>query len=388
MRTCGIPDRDARALDQLVESELLDMLGLGPLPAKASQRREGTSRTFLPLRDGGLGFQSVRLVAPAALAASWHASLPSLLEHLNLESPAQLESRSPVAHRLLPALTLQIQEAVGDHTVALGDPGVEISQNKLALASLVAASNLIREAAGHDLTSSAVLRSTCGPGAGTWTQTPSHPCHRMLDVQFAAALRVRLHLDVPTMAGTCQHRRPDASVCGAMLDSKGVQVRSCIVGGWLVRRHNAGVRVLSDWATEECGCTAFKEQALPCASEVHRESRTALIIHSPQVAGAMYVDFAVVPALSQEALAKGSALKEGVAATLAAKRKVDKYPGCVVFPFPVEDHGRFGEASATLAKLIAPVEPERRSKAISTLYQSLGAVLQRAGAEPMIAAAR
>ena len=45
---------------------------------------------------------------------------------------------------------------------------------------------------------------------------------------------------------------------------------------------------------------------------------------------------AVISASSVEALAKGSALHDGVAAETAISRKERKYPGCEVFALPVE----------------------------------------------------
>ena len=345
------------------------------------------SRTFLPLRDKGLGFQSVRLTSAAALAASWHESLPLVRSKLDLHGIVQLECQNPIARRLMPEKTAHIRKAMDDQTLSLGDEGLKLSQNILAVASLTAASQAIQEQAAADLPHSAVLRSTSGPGAGAWLQAPEYPCQRMLDIHFALALRVRLHCEIPMMAGVCRHRRPDGSICRALLDTKGVHAGSCAVGGWLVRRHNSGVNVLGEWAAEECGCNIFKEQMLPSANEVHKESRLDLVIHSPNVAGPMYVDFTVASALSREALSKGSGVKDEVAASLAAKRKIQKYPGCTVYPFPVEDHGRLGEASLTLVKLLAPVAPQHRSQAISKLYRKLGAFLQRASADAMIAAA-
>ena len=63
-RTCGIPDADARALDDALESEVLRYLGEGPRPPTAATLLAArpadsavTSRTFLPGRERGLGFK-------------------------------------------------------------------------------------------------------------------------------------------------------------------------------------------------------------------------------------------------------------------------------------------------------------------------------------------
>ena len=165
----------------------------------------------------------------------------------------------------------------------------------------------------------AVLRSASGPGAGACLLAPTRPCHRMLDVQFAVFCRSRLYLDLPCMTGTCQHRRPNGTVCGAALDPKGVHAKTCPVGGWRVRRHNTGVNILADWCVNFCDCLVFKEQVLPAANPDHMEARLDLLVHSPLVAGRMCVDFTVVSALGTEALSRGSAVRDGVAATIAAR---------------------------------------------------------------------
>ena len=99
-----------------------------------------------------------------------------------------------------------------------------------------------------------------------------------------------------------------------------------------------------------------------------------------------YVDVTVVSALSSEALARGSAIRDGVASSSAAKDKVKDYPCCSVTPFPIEDHGRIGEDALRLIRVIAPVDPTERSRAIRRLHQSLGATLQRFSADAVIAA--
>ena len=169
------------------------------------------------------------------------------------------------------------------------------------------------------------------------------------------------------------------------MDAIGAHARSCCVGGWLVRRHNAGVNAIADWAEQCCECTVVKEQVLPAANDEHTESRLDLVIHSPRAAGPIYVDFTVVSAVCMRSLEKGSALADGVAAAVAATEKTDKYPGCTVFPFPVEAHGRLGEAAVTLLRMLAPVGPGR-SSAIAGLHQDLACTLQRASADAVLAA--
>ena len=148
----------------------------------------------------------------------------------------------------------------------------------------------------------------------------------------------------------------------------------------------SAAEVLADWCEQECGCLVYREQVLPAAADGHPEARMDIIVYSPQVSGGMYVDFTVASALSREALSKGAALRDGVAAALAEQDKVNKYPNCAVVAFAVEDHGRWGEAARKFVRMVAPTDSNMRSAAISRLHQSLAATLQRVAADAVIAA--
>ena len=94
----------------------------------------------------------------------------------------------------------------------------------------------------------------------------------------------------------------------------------------------------------------------------------------------------MVSAFTQDALALGSARRDGAAAAAAARRKRARYPGVAVVPFVVEDHGRLGEEALALTRLLAPAQDAERSAAIWRLHQSLGCVLQRNAADAVLAA--
>ena len=215
---------------------------------------------------------------------------------------------------------------------------------------------------------------------------PTAAHHHLTDPQFAIALRTRLNLDLPSSTGQCQHRRQDGTVCGHLLDAKGQHARSCAVGGWLLRRHNAACAVLCEWA-EQQGCHVCREVVLPNAATDRPEARMDIVIRPPG-AGPILVDLTVVSALTREALNHGSARRDGAAAAVAARHKRAKYLHCIVTPFVIEDHGRLGDEANDLCKHLAPTEPVRRSKAIKLLHQSLGAVLQRQSADAVLAATR
>ena len=87
--------------------------------------------------------------------------------------------------------------------------------------------------------------------------------------------------------------------------------------------------MLAEWAEQQAGCTVFREQVIPGASPEHAEARMDLVIYSPRVSGPIYVDFTVVTTLSAEAMARGAALRDGVASDIAAQRKQQRYSHCV-----------------------------------------------------------
>ena len=111
-----------------------------------------------------------------------------------------------------------------------------------------------------------------------------------------------------------------------------------------------------------------------------------LIVHAPNIVGPVHIDLTIVSAAAREALGKGSASKDGVAASFAAARKRAKYPMCAVLPFVMEEHGRLGDDALSFARKIAPRGTDERSEALRELYQALGATMQRASADAIIAA--
>ena len=158
-----------------------------------------------------------------------------------------------------------------------------------------------------------------------------------------------------------------------------------------MRRHDAACAALGEWCQElgcqlEVGQKPYGEVLVPWANTSRPEARMDFVIRAPGVATPFYVDLTVVSALSTEAMRGGSALRDGAAASIAAKRKERDYPNCSVTPFVIEDHGRLGEDAVRLIRMIAPSDAAERSRAIRTLHQSLGATLQRCAADAVIAA--
>ena len=125
---------------------------------------------------------------------------------------------------------------------------------------------------------------------------------------------------------------------------------------------------------------------MPWAAPNRPEARMDIVIRAPGVATPSYIDLTVASALSVEALAGGSNVRDGASATIAMRGKARDYPNGAVTAFVIEDHGRLGEDALRIVRALAPTDPVERSTAILRLHQSLGATLQRCAADAVIAA--
>ena len=227
-------------------------------------------------------------------------------------------------------------------------------------------------------------RACMRSSAGAWLQNAHRPGHFLTDTQFRIAVRTRLNLSVCGTAA-CKHTRPSGQCCGVTLDVTGAHARSCPIGGWRVRRHDALREVVKAWC-EEQGCQVEREVVVPGASESLVEARMDLLIRAPNVAGPMYIDVTIVNAASREALGKVSANCDGAAALVAARHKREKYPFLAVIPFVVEEHGRLGSDAIAFARKLAPTEKSERIVAMRELYQSVACTVQRHSANSVLAA--
>eukprot|EP00959_Pyramimonas_sp_CCMP1952_P258126 5394875-Pyramimonas_sp.AAC.1 len=73
-----------------------------------------------------------------------------------------------------------------------------------------------------------------------------------------------------------------------------------------------------------------------------------IIDYAPRVAVPIRIDLTVVSALSQDALARGSARRAGTAAAASENDMRARYPGLNMAPFAIEDHGQMGEDALAL----------------------------------------
>ena len=383
-RACGIPGNIAQQLD----AQILEFMVLLSGVTDASWTQEARKRAFLPMANGGLGLSSVELMAPAAVAASWQATIPAIQERLGMESPAQLIAASPWLMKVQQDAGPALRLLLGQQDANLGDENIrEFRQSEIIKLRSQQQHDALLERPGAAQRELAALRSAGGKGAGAWLNPPTEASHRYADPQWKAALATRLDLDIPGHVGTCTHLRPDGSLCGATLDPKGKHARACICQGWRSRKHDGLCGSLADWCTEQ-GCQVVREVLIPQASSELVEARLDLVIRAPGVAHPIYVDVTVADATALEALAKNSGGRDAAAAQVLESRKRAKYPGITMVPFAVEAHGRVGPAAMGLIRQLAPKEPRARANALASLYQGMAAVLQRTQADAVLTATR
>ena len=178
-RACGIPAREADALDATLCTELSRYFGDGAVIAPDTPAGR---KLFLRSTDGGLGFQSIARTSPAAYAASWHACLPKIVTDLGLQGVSGLTAISPWAAQCWPIATQTLRRALEDDSLDIGDDSVAASQHILAKAPMLRPRSESpknwQSTSGHQRLCAArvVLEQDCGPERPPY-QTSSCPIH-------------------------------------------------------------------------------------------------------------------------------------------------------------------------------------------------------------------
>ncbi len=202
-------------IDEDLENYLGSCLETGDLPASARPR------TYLRVSDGGLGMRSITSAAPADNAASWHKCLPHILRSFDIPTVGALMTASPWCAQALPKATEQIRAASGDPSLLVGDAEISASQRMLLRPLLLRQ----RSTSAPPQPSSepappprSGVRADQDPRDGCSRQPP-HPTTSQPLVS-GSLFWTGLGLDIPSQVGTCQHRRPDGTLCGALLTKK------------------------------------------------------------------------------------------------------------------------------------------------------------------------
>ena len=220
---------------------------------------------------------------------------------------------------------------------------------------------------------------------------------------FVVAMRLRLrvpnagHIRAPPAEGSqCRHRYVGSGAqCRGILDKGSQHGLTCNVGGAVDARHNHVrdwlARLLSLWQIQG----VLTEQFVPSWDRTRRV-RGEIIVERARLdvvfldhhAWRCFVDI-VVPTTASTCpeVVRARAEKNGAAATRAEDGKRLRYPGPSLVPFAVDALGRPGASALELLRSLAPTDPEERSVALGSAWQSLAATLQTANAELLVSAA-
>ena len=384
-RACGLPKSSQRSLDQHVAHTLAAIV-------PADWDAFAVRRIFHPLRDGGLGFQSMELTADAASAASWQTALPSILRRLDV-------SCLPVLEELVPRLPgIQSCSARLAQLAGLEPPFTpEILMDSAGGSETIATQRMLSRAVMDDEmkhfyqelaaepSRSAGAWSAGGPGAGGFTLPPTRPNQHLTDEQYRICMRLRLGLSVIQSGGTCGHKSAAGAVCGCPSDKHGHHVLSCMTGGFVVRKHDACRDVLGSRMTAGgvFGSVDF-EQILPRAAPDMLASRLDITARDEN-GRRVCVDVAVGSPFTATAFRSGSASRPGVAASILERDKRRKYPGIKVVPFILESLGRPGADAVDFVRGLYPRGPEH-GQWVSETWHDISVALQRCTANSILAA--
>ena len=177
----------------------------------------------------------------------------------------------------------------------------------------------------------------------------------MPDQHFTISLRDRLLLPVCQEGARCQHRRPNGTLCNALLDTRGRHAKTCAIGGGWVRRHNR-LRDFSASTWGACsGVPALTEQRVPQWDRevedgqgrmVREEAVLDVATSDPQTGLPLHLDITVTSACpSNRAALRRRARRDGLGAADAAADKRRRYnlAGPSLVPLAFEDGGRPAE---------------------------------------------
>ena len=162
----------------------------------------------------------------------------------------------------------------------------------------------------------------------------SHPSAVLSDAEFRSGINLRLFLDQVPENFVCPFAATaGAAKCGSQLDSQGLHLIACPVGGGLVGRHDSVRDVLRGLLVDRGYNTHIEQNLAAPTGELIGRSDLCWVNDRCL---AVHVDVAIK---------KGSAKRDGLAAELMETTKLNKYLStrAAITPFiwrPVVDLGR------------------------------------------------
>ena len=216
------------------------------------------------------------------------------------------------------------------------------------------------------------------------------------DKHFLVNLRDRLRMQVCPPGATCQHRRPDGTVCGEPLDSRGKHTLKCEVGPTRIGRHDAIRDVTADLHKKATGYVVSKEQRVTAWDRTNRrtglleEARLDVATRDATTGNKIFVDAMVTCAhCGFGPRQQARAHKDGVAAADAVRGKRLRYPpsGGELVPLVFEAGGRPAEETVAYVRSLGHgLEGAERTQLLRYAWQQYSTVLQSGNAEMILSA--
>jgi len=355
---------------------------------------------FLPLDDGGLGFQSAEWRRDPAVLGSWELCFRSVALAAGFSSALEFRDSCPLATQSILGAVATLRAAGVSYAfpwaACFGEPRAK-QQKAISEDVYEAKAAALRSALSVDDRADV---DSAGGGGGLFLLPPLRALHRMCDEYFAVSLRRRLCCQHPAhdpacVSGPtlhCKHPRPSGGICGEVLDARGHHAACCPFGGGVVAGHDGVVTWLARWLEDHSGHPTDTEQYVAAWTDEDGTLAKLDISFVDAEGRRAYVDVAFASASSSvPATVARHATEPGVAAAdmVARKRrryKPEKNPGVGLVPFVVESLGRVSPEAQALLRAMAPSDAQQRSAALRDARQTLAVLVQTRLAEQLLSA--
>ena len=217
-----------------------------------------------------------------------------------------------------------------------------------------------------------ILRSCGGPGAGGFLMQQTDADAIMDNERFKVAVARRLGGGLRPCGGgvrQCQHSGRNGG-CPRIIDASGKHPGTCVVGGYVIERHDRAVRWLHRWLSKGRTSTPPEmEQVLP--SENGR-----LDVTFTQDGMPWWVDVAITTAPSACTRSQAARAKsDGRAARDEEQVKRSRYHN-MAYPFVLEAHGRAGPSALAFIRAFSADSCTGESESAAEAWATLSSISQ------------
>ena len=345
-------------------------------------------RGCLPFRLGGCSFGAIQFRAPAAHLSAWSRTSEFACAHVGVATSRDLLAAVPGLQQELEECAAVLRPWTKPAQTIPWEFGEPPTVPKKQAALLHHTNGVVH---AHvlsqlpSLTAKARFRSSGGPGAGSFLQSPNDADALMSDHQFRIATTRRLGgclrpTTVPDgQTPLCAHVGAHGP-CSVQLDVDAIHATTCPVGGHIIQRHDRLGRWLCKWLSQGRTSTPPRmEQVLP-------SERGRLDVVFVDEGLQYWCDVAVTSAASTcPRSLRTNANTDGAAARAEEAVKRYRYRNRAV-PIVVEADGRPGPSCLAFIRKFAQNCGEEHSTSPARAWSALSSVLQAGNAEVELAA--